>query len=129
MCATLIPLEVYAHRCPRVSPQQRITFAGLSTEISSLPDMFGSINENFVTATVEGALVMVGDSIDLDALQSAADESGADILPAERNVGMGCVGGVEKMVVLLRLRLCVGCYSCYTRKGAHLYVICLVLIY
>jgi hypothetical protein len=86
MCATLIPLEVYAHRCPRVSPQQRITFAGLSTEISSLPDMFGSINENFVTATVEGALVMVGDSIDLDALQSAADESGADILPAEHNV-------------------------------------------
>jgi hypothetical protein len=30
--------------------------------------MFGGVNENFVTAVVEGALVMVGDSVDLDAL-------------------------------------------------------------
>jgi hypothetical protein len=30
--------------------------------------MFGSVNENFVTVVVEGALVMAGDSVDLDAL-------------------------------------------------------------
>jgi hypothetical protein len=38
----------------------------LSDEISSLPNMFSSVNENFVTATVEGALAMASDSIDLD---------------------------------------------------------------
>jgi hypothetical protein len=71
---------------PESEPSAADYLRWLSTEISSLPDMFGSINENFVTAAVEGALVMVGDSIDLDALQSAADESGVDILPAEHNV-------------------------------------------
>jgi hypothetical protein len=48
--------------------------------------MFGGINDNFITATVEGALVMAGDSVDLDALQSTATESGADVLPVERDV-------------------------------------------
>jgi hypothetical protein len=58
----------------------------LSTEISGLPDMFGGVNENFVTATIEGTLMMVGDSVDLDALQSAAAKSGANVLPTERDV-------------------------------------------
>jgi hypothetical protein len=58
----------------------------LSTEISGLPDMFGDVNENFVTVAVEGALVMVGDSVDLDALQSAPVESGADVLLVECDV-------------------------------------------
>jgi hypothetical protein len=40
----------------------------LSTEISGLPDMFGGVYENFVTVVVEGALIMAGDSVDLDAL-------------------------------------------------------------
>jgi hypothetical protein len=35
----------------------------LSTEISGLPGMFGGVNENFVTAAVEGALVMAGDFV------------------------------------------------------------------
>jgi hypothetical protein len=39
--------------------------------------MFGGINENFVTPAVEGALMMVGDSVDLDALQSTTTESSA----------------------------------------------------
>jgi hypothetical protein len=43
-----------------------------SVEISSLPDMFGGMNENFVIATVEGALMMAGDSVILDALQNTA---------------------------------------------------------
>jgi hypothetical protein len=58
----------------------------LSTELSGLLDMFGGINGNFVTATVEGALMMVGDSVDLDALESVVTKSGADILPAECDV-------------------------------------------
>jgi hypothetical protein len=58
----------------------------LSTEISGLLDMFGGINENFVTTRVEGALMMVRNSIDLDALQGAAAESGSDVLPVERDV-------------------------------------------
>jgi hypothetical protein len=38
----------------------------LSDEISSLPNMFSGVNENFVTAAVEGALAMASDSIDPD---------------------------------------------------------------
>jgi hypothetical protein len=30
--------------------------------------MFGSVNENFASATVEGDLAMAGDSIDLEAV-------------------------------------------------------------
>jgi hypothetical protein len=48
--------------------------------------MFTGMNENFVTATVEGALMMTGDSVDLDALQNTSTESHADTLPAERDV-------------------------------------------
>jgi hypothetical protein len=58
----------------------------LSIEISSLLDMFGGVNENYVTAAVEGALIMARDYVDLDALQSTAAESGVDILPDERGV-------------------------------------------
>jgi hypothetical protein len=48
--------------------------------------MFGGVNENFVTAAVEVALVMAGDSVCLNALQSVATEIGVDILPAEHDV-------------------------------------------
>jgi hypothetical protein len=48
--------------------------------------MFGGVNENFVTATIKGALVMAGSSVDLDALQDAAAASEVDILPMERDV-------------------------------------------
>jgi hypothetical protein len=58
----------------------------LSMEISGFSGMFGGINENFVTAVVDSALVMAGDSVDLYALQSVAAESGLDILAAECGV-------------------------------------------
>jgi hypothetical protein len=48
----------------------------LSTEISSLLDMFGGINENFITAVVKGVLIMAGSYVDLDALQDVAIASG-----------------------------------------------------
>jgi hypothetical protein len=40
----------------------------LSIEVTGLPEMFAGINRNFISATVEGTLVMAGDSIDLAAL-------------------------------------------------------------
>jgi hypothetical protein len=41
------------------------------------------VNKNFISAAVKGALVMAGESIDLNALQDAAAVSGADILLTE----------------------------------------------
>jgi hypothetical protein len=58
----------------------------VSTKISGLPDMFGGINENFITAAGEGVLVMAGSSVGLDALQDAAAASGVDILPVDHDV-------------------------------------------
>jgi hypothetical protein len=58
----------------------------LSTKISGLPDKFSGVNEKLVTATVKGALVMAGFSIDLDALKDATAASGVDILPTECDV-------------------------------------------
>jgi hypothetical protein len=58
----------------------------LSDEISSLPDMFRSVNENFATAAIEGALAMAGDSIDLDVIRGTAAKGGADVLPAGSNM-------------------------------------------
>jgi hypothetical protein len=55
-------------------------------KISGLPDMFNSVNENFHTAAIEGALVMVRDYTNLDALPSATAESGVDILAIECGV-------------------------------------------
>jgi hypothetical protein len=43
--------------------------------------MFGGVNANFVTATVEGALVMASDSVDLVAMHDVVVSSGANILP------------------------------------------------
>jgi hypothetical protein len=48
--------------------------------------MFGGVNENFVTAAIEGVLMMAGDSVDLNALQGVATKSGVNILPTERDV-------------------------------------------
>jgi hypothetical protein len=48
--------------------------------------MFARVNKNFISTVVEGALVMVGESVDLNALHDTADVSGPDILPVERDV-------------------------------------------
>jgi hypothetical protein len=45
---------------PEGEPSAMDYLRWLSTEISGLPDMFGGVNENFITAVVEGALVMAG---------------------------------------------------------------------
>jgi chromosome segregation ATPase len=58
----------------------------LSEEVSGLPDVFSGVNENFATAAIEGALALVGDSIDLEAVWTTASEAGVDILPAALGV-------------------------------------------
>jgi hypothetical protein len=50
--------------------------------VSGLPEMFSGVNETFATAAIEGALVMAGDSVDLDVVRGTTSESGADVLPA-----------------------------------------------
>jgi hypothetical protein len=58
----------------------------LTTEVTSLPEVFSDVNENLVSAAVEGALVMAVGSVDLAALQASIAVSGADVLPGERDV-------------------------------------------
>jgi hypothetical protein len=58
----------------------------LSNEISSLPDKISSVNENFATAAMEGALATAGDSIDLDVVRGTATVGGADVLLAGSDV-------------------------------------------
>jgi hypothetical protein len=55
----------------------------LSMEVGGLPEMFASVNKNFISAAVEGALVMDDESVELNTLQDAAAVSGADILLVE----------------------------------------------
>jgi hypothetical protein len=58
----------------------------LLVEVYDLPKVFAGVNENFISVVVEGALAMAGDSIDLNAIQDVVATSGADILPADRDV-------------------------------------------
>jgi hypothetical protein len=44
------------------------------------------VNENLATATIEGALTMAGDSVDLDGVRNATAESGVDILLARHGI-------------------------------------------
>jgi hypothetical protein len=53
----------------------------LFMEVAGLPEIFAGVNENFISATVEGALMMAGESVDLDTLQDVAVDSEVDILP------------------------------------------------
>jgi hypothetical protein len=71
---------------PEGEPSDAGYLRWLSTKISGLPNMFGDINENYATATVEGALTMAGDSIDSEVVQDATVSSGADGLPAGQDV-------------------------------------------
>jgi hypothetical protein len=64
--------------------------------------VFGGVNENFVSDAVDGAFVMVDDSVDLDALQDAAAVSGADILPMGQDVRRAA-HCIDEMVAFLRL--------------------------
>jgi hypothetical protein len=84
-------------------------------EVTNLPEVCAVMNENFVSAVVDGTLVMVGGSIDLAALQASAADSGADILPAELDVQRAACAvskkwwhsfGCNYVLVAIQARLC-----------------------
>jgi hypothetical protein len=53
---------------PMEDPSVEDYLRWLSKEVSGLPDMFSDVNENFATTVIEGALTMVVDSVNLDAI-------------------------------------------------------------
>jgi hypothetical protein len=57
-----------------------------SEEGAGLPDLFCGVNEKFATAAIEGALILAGDSVDLEAVWVASSESGTDVLPTRSSV-------------------------------------------
>jgi hypothetical protein len=67
---------------PEGVPSTMVYIRWLSTEVIGILETFVGVNENFISAMVEGTLVMAGDSVDVAALQIMAVDSGADILPA-----------------------------------------------
>jgi hypothetical protein len=71
---------------PKSEPSVMDYIHWLSVEVIGLLEVFAGVKEKFISATVEGTFVLVGDSIDLAALQTVLANSGADILPIERKV-------------------------------------------
>jgi hypothetical protein len=67
-------------------PSIRDYLRWLTVEVACLPEVFAGVNENFVSAVIEGMLMMARDSVDLAALQASAADSGADVLLGERDV-------------------------------------------
>jgi hypothetical protein len=57
----------------------------LSAELTGLSEMFAGVNENFISAMVEGTLVMAGSSVYLGALWTVAVDNRANILPMEKD--------------------------------------------
>jgi hypothetical protein len=55
-------------------------------EVTGPPEVFAGVNKKFVSAVVEGTLVMAGGSIDLAALQAYTTDTGMDILSTEQHV-------------------------------------------
>jgi hypothetical protein len=78
--------EVCACRCLKVEPSAVDYICWLSVEVTGLLEVFAGVNENFISATVEGTFVMAGDSVDLTTFQTVAADSRADILPTEQDV-------------------------------------------
>jgi hypothetical protein len=54
--------------------------------VTDLPKVIADVNENFVSTTVEGALMMVAGSVNLAILQASATNSRANILSLEQDV-------------------------------------------
>jgi hypothetical protein len=71
---------------PKSEPSVMDYIRWLSVEVIVLLEVFAGVNEKIIFAAVEGTFVLVGDSIDLAALQTVAADSGADILPIEQEV-------------------------------------------
>jgi hypothetical protein len=63
---------------PEGEPSAMDYLRWLSTEVKGLPEMFTSVNRNFISAAVKGTLVMAGDSVDLATVQTSTATNGAD---------------------------------------------------
>jgi hypothetical protein len=63
------------------TPSIRDYMCWLTAEVACLPEVFTSVNENFILVVIEGVVVMAGDSVDLAALRDSTTNSGADVLP------------------------------------------------
>jgi hypothetical protein len=87
---------------PKSDPSAADNLRWLSIEVADLTKVFGGVNENFVSDAVDGAFIMVDDSVDLDALQDAAAVTGADIWPMGQDV-QRAAHCIKEMVAFLRL--------------------------
>jgi hypothetical protein len=65
----------------------------VSKQVADLLKVFACVNENFISAVVEGALTMAGGSIDLDVMVDVPATSGANILPTGQDVRMAALCG------------------------------------
>jgi hypothetical protein len=72
------------------------------------------MNENLISAAVKSALIMAGESVDLDTIQDATAASGANILPAKHDVRRAartvskkwwCSFGYDDVLDAIRTRL------------------------
>jgi hypothetical protein len=50
---------------PKSEPSVMDYIRWLSLEVTGLPEVFAGVNKNFISAMVEGTLVMAEDSVDL----------------------------------------------------------------
>jgi hypothetical protein len=71
---------------PKVDPSAKGYIRWISAKVAGIPEMFASVNENFISTAVERALVIAGKSVDLSALQDVTAVSGDNILTVERHV-------------------------------------------
>jgi hypothetical protein len=54
---------VFAHQFRTTHPPSRITYVGW---VGCLPKVFISVNENFISAAIDGLLVMAGGAVSVD---------------------------------------------------------------
>jgi hypothetical protein len=67
---------------PGAAPSTQDYIRWLTSEMACLPEVFMSINKNFISMAIEGMLAMAGgaDSVDLESLHRVAASCGMDIL-------------------------------------------------
>jgi hypothetical protein len=68
----------------------------ISAEVNGLPEVFAGMNKNFVSAMVRGHSRDGRGSIDLAALHASTADSGANILPVERDVRRAACAVLQK---------------------------------
>jgi hypothetical protein len=88
VCGQCLDCGGLCSQLPTEEPSVEDCLYWLSEEISCIPGVFSGVNENFVTAAIEGPLTMAKDLVDLDVVRGVSIESGVDVLLARHNVRM-----------------------------------------